>query len=278
MNSVSVPADKASTHGAPGSPRAPGGEVKEVHTRILRLALGVDESRSYWEHMDAALLRVPAAQRAQVAFEQRWFGAKSLERVRFLIASFVDRFDPFPEALVALHRFPAMDVAARHFICHVHLQLTDPMYRRFTGQFLPSRRSTRNGAGVDRDVVLRWVKNEFPDRWSEATCVQFASKLLSAATEAGLVAASSAAKGAPRALLLPKVPDMALAYAMHLLRGIRFEGTLTENPYLASVGLTGDYLDQRLRALPGLAFKRMAHLTEFNWEHATLSDWAAGLS
>jgi len=277
VNSVSVPADNASKHGAPDSPGAsgaPGGEVKEVHTRILRLALGVEESRSYWEHMDAALLRVPAAERALVAFEQRWFGAKSLERVRFLIASFVDRFDPFPEALLALHGFPAMDVSARHFICHVHLQLTDPMYRRFTGQFLPSRRSTRGGAGVDRDVVLRWVKNEFPDRWSEATCVQFASKLLSAATEAGVVAA----KGAPRALLLPKVPDMALAYALHLLRSLRFEGTLTENPYLASVGLTDDYLDQRLRALPGLAFKRMGHLTEFNWEHATLSAWAAGLS
>lgn len=30
-------------------------------------------------------------------------------------------------------------------------------------------------------------KTEFPDCWSEATAVQFASKLLSAASEAGLV-------------------------------------------------------------------------------------------
>lgn len=241
-------------------------EATDVHTRILRLALGIEESRSYWEHVDPA---VPVADRALLAFEQRWFGSKSLERVRFLLSSFVDRYDAYPEALRVLRRWRSMEASARQVISHWHLQLSDPLYRRFTGQFLVERRALRDPK-VDRDIALRWVKNEFPDRWSEATCVQFASKLLSAASEAGVISA----KRDPRALLLPKVPDLALAYLLHLLRGLGFAGTLTENPYLASVGLAEGFLDQRLRVLPGLTFRRMGQLTELEWDAPTLSAWA----
>lgn len=241
-------------------------EATEVHTRILRLALGIEESRSYWEHVDPS---TRVTERALVAFEHRWFGSKSLERSRFLIASFVDRYDAFPEALDVLRRWRSMDAATRQVVCHWHLQLSDPLYRRFTGQFLVERRGLRDPK-VDRDVVLRWVKSEFPERWSEATLVQFASKLLSAASEAGIVSA----KRDPRTLSSPKVPDLALAYLMHLLRGIRFAGTLTENPYLGSVGLASGLLDQRLRSLEGITFRRMAHLTELEWEAPTLTAWA----
>jgi hypothetical protein len=245
-------------------------EATEVHTRILRLALGIEDARSYWEHVEPT---VPIADRPLIAFEQRWFGSKSLERVRFLLASFVDRYDAFPEALDVLRRWGSMDAATRQVICHWHLQLSDPLYRGFTGKFLVERRALRDPK-IDRDIVLRWVKNEFPHRWSEATLVQFASKLLSAASEAGIISA----KRDPRAVLLPKVPDVALAYLMHLLRGVRFAGTLTENPYLASVGLVEGFLDQRLRSLRGVSFRRMAHLTEFDWEAPTLTAWAEELS
>jgi hypothetical protein len=241
-------------------------EATEVHTRILRLALGIEDSRSYWDHVDPA---VPAAERALVAFENRWFGSKSLERVRFLLSNFIDRYDAFPEALDVLRRWRSMDAATRQVVCHWHLQLSDPLYRHFTGDFLVERRGVRDPR-VDRDVVLRWVKQKVPDRWSDATLVQFASKLLSAASEAGVISA----KRDPRALLMPKVPDLALTYLMHLLRGLRFAGTLTENPYLASVGLVEGFLDQRLRGLRGITFRRMAHLTEFEWEAPTLTAWS----
>lgn len=241
-------------------------ETTEVHTRILHLALGVEESRAYWEHVDHS---VPAAERAPVAFEQRWFGSKSLERVRFLLASFLTRYDAFPAALAVLQRWGSMDAPTRRLVCHWHLQLSDPLYRRFTGQFLVERRGLRDPR-VDRDIVLRWFKKEFPDRWSDSTCVQFAGKLLSAASQAGLITP----RRDPRALLLPKVPDLALGYLLHLLREVRIAGTLTENPELASVGLADGFLDQRLRALPGITFRRMAHLTELEWEAPSLAAWA----
>lgn len=253
------------------APRGPGrpSEVAEVHTRILRLALGVEESRSYWENVDPS---VPASARPLAAFEQRWFGAKSLERTRTLVPNFVDRYDRYPEALEVLRRWRSMDAATRTLVCHFHLQLSDPLYRRYTGEYLVARRVLRDPK-VDRDSTLRWVQDEYPERWSASTCVQFASKLLSAASEAGLVSA----KRDPRTLLLPKVTDLALGYLLHLLRGVDFAGTLTENPYLASVGLTDTFLDQRLRTVRGLSYRRMAHLREFEWEYPSLSTWAEAL-
>lgn len=250
-------------------PHSPG-EATQVHTGILRMALGIEDSRSYWEHVDPS---VPAPERALLAFEQRWFGNKSLDRVRFLLSSFLLRYDAFPEALSVLRRWRAMDASARQLICHWHLQLADPIYRRFSGQFLVERR-TLTDPKVDRSIVLRWIKTQFPDRWSESTCVQFASKLLSAASEAGL--ASSGRD--PRLLLVPRVSDVALAYLLHLLRTIPFAGTMTDNPYLASVGLTDGFLDQRLRALPGLQYRRMGDLTEWNWQAPTLTTWADALA
>lgn len=241
-------------------------EANEFHSRILRLALGVEESRSYWERVDP---QIPLAERALIAFEQRWFGSKSLERVRYLIASFANRYDAFPEALAVLRKWTSMDAGTRQTLCHFHLQLSDPLYRRFTGGFLVERRGVRD-ASVNRNLVFRWLKSEFPDRWSDATYIQFASKLLSAASEAGVLTP----KRDPRALLIPKVSDQALTYVLYLLRGASFEGTLTANPYLASVGLSDEFLDQRLRGLRTVFFRRMGHLVEFDWDSPTLLAWA----
>lgn len=240
-------------------------EAEVLHTRILRLALGAEESRSYWENGHDT----PTTERSTLAFEERWFGGKSLERVRFLLSSFAVRYDAFPEALGVLRRWRGMETLTRKLICHWHMQLSDPLYRSFTGTFLVER-ARMPDPKVDRDIVRKWLKTTLPDRWSEATYVQFASKLLSAASEAGLVTE----KRDPRALLVPQVPDVALAYLLQLLRGVDIKGTLLENPYLESVGLSGPFLDARLRKLSGLEFRRMAHLTELSWEAPSLRAWA----
>jgi hypothetical protein len=248
-----------------GTAVASAAEATEIHTRILRLALGIEDSRRYWEHFDPS---IPVADRPRVAFEGRWFGAKSMERVRYLLTSFQARYDAFPNALPALARWRSMDVASRQVICHWHAQLSDPLYRRFSDQFLNQRRALPTPR-VDRDAVLRWLRTEYPDRWSEATLIQFASKLLSAALEAGLVG-----KRDPRTLHFPKVSDRALAYLLYLLRGTRFDGTMTANPYLRSVGLDEDLLLSRARSLPGLRIRSMMHLVEIDWTYPDLAAWA----
>ena len=168
-----------------------------------------------------------------------------------------------------LHRWPEMSPTERRLISHWHLQLSDPLYRGFTGDALVQRRA-RLDPTISRDLVVKWVGEQGPGRWTMATRIQFASKLLSAAYSAGLVAG----KRDPRPLTIPRVDDLALEYLMYLLREVRFEGTLLDNPYVASVGLTRDVLEDRLRGLDVLDFSRQSDLVDFGWRYPSLVDWA----
>ena len=249
------------------SPTIATGEPSEatlVHTYLLRLALAVEDASSYWDRLDSS---VPIPKRAKVAFEQQWFGVTSLDRVRYLISSFVVRYDAFPNALIVLSRWPSMDISTRQVICHWHLQLSDPMYRRFTGELLPKRRALRE-PNVDRDIAHQWLRAEFPDKWSEPTCFQLAGKLLSAAREAGLVSRRD-----PRTLSFPRVSDHALAYLLYLLRETRFAGTLTNSPYLKSVGIDEHLMTQRTTSLPGVALRQVSGKLAFDWAHPDLASW-----
>jgi len=128
----------------------------------------------------------------------------------------------------------------------------------------------RHRPHVSRDAVITWVGEQGPGRWTMATRIQFASKLLTAANAAGLVIGIRD----PRPLAVPPVPDEALTYLLHLLRDLQFTGTLLDNPYLASVGLAGPELDARLRALDTVRFRRQGTLVELEWAYADLPTWA----
>jgi len=239
-------------------------EFTQIHTRLMKCTLEIDESRAYWAHTDGA-----EVVSAQQAFDDYWFGARSLPWVKILLTNMRIRFDAFPMALQTLHKWPHMSPDTRRSICHWHLQLADPLYRAFTGNYLVSR---RQGARTDitRDVVVQWVSDQGPDRWTIATRIQFASKLLSASRLSGLVATNRD----PRPLTVPRVSDEALDYMIYLLREIQFDGTLLDNPYLASMDLKGAALDERLRHLPSMDFRRQADLVDFGWRYANLSEWS----
>jgi hypothetical protein len=240
-------------------------ETTSVHTRLLKCALCVDESRAYWSHRKVDTDRPSPL----VAFEAAWFGAKSLSWIDVIINNLRARFDAFPEALWVLARWTAMTPETRRLICHFHLQLTDPLYRRFTAEYLPSRQSALH-AQVQHHSVVRWVADQGPGRWTAGTQKQFATRLLSCALAARLV------KGRrdPREVLVPHVPDDALLYLMYLLRGLRFQGSMHANPYLASVGLQNAQLADRLRNVPAVRYYRAADLHEFEWQYPNLKEWA----
>ncbi len=239
-------------------------EHAQVHTRLLKCALEVEDARAYWQHVQPG-----GEASSQQAFDDYWFGAKSLARVKVLLTNFRARFDTYPETLRVLHAWSEMDPDTRRVICHWHLQLADPMYREFTGRYLVDRRQ-RLRDELTRDLVVAWVGQQGPGRWTMATRIQFASKLLSCAYAAGLVGT----KRDPRPLTFPRVDDAALTYGMYLLRGIDIAETALDNPYLRSVGLDGRFLEERLRDLPGLRFRRQGDLVDFGWRHASLADWA----
>lgn len=239
-------------------------EVTEVHTRLQKATLEVEASREYWSRTDGCE-PVSAGQ----AFEESWFGSRSLSRIQELLINLRARYDAFPPTLRVLHRWSAMDPDTRRLLCHWHLQLSDPLYRAFTGDFLVDRRESIR-AELTRDVVMAWVTSQGGERWAVSTRLKFASRLLSSAFSAGLLSSNRD----PRRIQVPRVGDRALEYLLYLLRQVEFEGSLLGNRYLNSVGLEGGSLEDRLRRLPGLRFRRQGDLVEFGWVHGDLLAWA----
>jgi len=239
-------------------------EVTQAHGRLLKCTLETDASRAYWAHSSSGDNAT-----AKRAFDEYWFGARSLMRVEELMSNMRVRFEAFPSALDTLRRWPGMSPDARRLICHWHLQLTDPLYRGFTTDYLAQRLEGAR-AEITQDIVVGWVQQQAGDRWSMATRIQYASKLLSAAFAAGFLTT----RRDPRPISLPRVPDDALEYLMYLLREVEIAGSLVDNPYLASVGLKGAALAERLRRLPGMLFRRQGDLLDFGWHYPDLRAWA----
>ena len=243
-------------------------EETKFHTRVMKCTLDVEHSRAYWSHCAATVGDVTT----QDAFDKATFGTRSFPRVERLMADMRHRFDAFPFALALLKRWNRMSPEDRVLICHWHMQLADPLYRAFTGKLLVERfvgpRPT-----VDCDLVVHWIESLVPERWQLPTRIKIASKLMSSAMFAGLLAS----KRDPRSICIPRVSDTALTYAMYSLRQIKIEGSLVENPYLASVGLDFEALVARLRSLSALQFSRQDRLVDFGWRFDSLQSWAIGI-
>ncbi len=242
-------------------------ETTEVHSRLLRCSLCIDESRAYWAHVDPETPRESAVN----AFGESWFGTKSEAWTTELLSNMRVRFDAYPEALGVLAGWRSMTPETRRLICHFHVQLTDPLYREFTGEFLFERRDALRPE-VHRQTVIQWVAEHGPPRWALKTQIQFASRLLSCALAAGLLRG----KRDPREAVAPRVPNDALAYLLYLLRSVRFQGSLVRNPYLASIGIVGGHLADRFRGLSSIEFRQVGDVQEIEWRYPDLAGWARG--
>jgi hypothetical protein len=227
--------------------------------------LAADDCYAYWRNVDAS---VPRSERATVAFERRWFGTKSEARVRTIMTDMLERFDAYPEALALLQRLGRIPVGLRTLVCHLHTALADPVYRRFTGDLLPQRRS-EGRTTVDRPTVARWVESLAPERWSPVTRVKFASNLLATALDVGIVRG----RRDPRELPSFAVAEVAIGYALYLLRGVRIEGSLTENPYLRSLGITSHELAHHGVRIPGVHVAELGGAVEVTFLEPTLTTW-----
>jgi hypothetical protein len=249
----------------PAKPPARPREEGRLHTRVLKCTLETANSRIFWAESVAQ-----QSMQAEVAFEEGWFGHRSLTRLRELLTNLRARYEAFPSALQVLRSWQGMGGDTQKLICHWHLQLSDSLYRQFSGAFLPER-LLQGQPTVSKQQVVTWLGEAGGGRWSGSTRLQLASKLLSTANSAGLIQG----KRDPRPIVFPLVPDDALSYLLHLLREVDFEGTVLANPYLRSVGLEGSLLNDRLKRLPDLSYGRQGDLVDMGWKHRDLSAWAA---
>ena len=243
-----------------------GKEETEVHTRMLRIGLAEADARVYWRYADP---QMSESDKVKEAFEGRWFGSRTMARVRYLVRNFLYRFDAFPGSLQTLHRWAPTDIADRSVICHWHVQLSDPLYREFTSTFL-GMRWARPAPNIDRSAAVRWVEEKTEGRWSSSTSQRMATGLLACAAEAGLCEKTKNT----RSLSYPKVSDHALGYLLYLLKSTDYEGNLRENPFTMSVGIDGDLWEDRVRKLPWLDYRRMADVHDLKWHFENLEDWS----
>ena len=183
-----------------------------------------------------------------------------------------ERYEAYPSALRVLSAWEDMPSATRPVICHWHLQLADPLYRKFTGEFLPDR-DQGGFATLSRSVVARWIQDTCSDRWQTTTRNQFARKLLYSAADAGLL--KTVGKEWSRAT--PRIDGVALTYLLYLLRETDFEGTLTNNAYLRSLGIDASLLATKLQASSAVQIHRQSDLVEFTWQYESLNDWAESI-
>lgn len=241
-------------------------EREEIHTRLLRVGLAVEESRAYWRNADPTESTTQLSERA---FAQRWFGGKSSTRVGYLIATLRERLDP---ALPILKAWDPVQAQDRAWVCHWHLQLTDPLYRAFTADYAIRRLQSATPT-VEKLSSLEWLHAIAPDRWSGATADRLVSGLASSFSEAGFCPT----RPGPRPIVAPPLSDHALGYLLYLLKQVRGQGMLLSNPYI-QVASMGDDLDGRLKRLPGVSYRKTGGTASLEWQHETFLDWLAHIA
>jgi hypothetical protein len=165
----------------------------------------------------------------EVAHEERWFGDLTASRLKYLIGQLQKRF-PYP-ARELLGFQPRPEAHQNTLICHWHLQLTDPLYREYASSFLLGCWSGPT-TSVSIDSSEAWVQRQsLAQKWAASTQRRMASGLLSAATDAGLVARTGRNE---RELKLPTVDSRDIAYLKKLLQAAGAANNI--ETYLMSLG------------------------------------------
>ncbi len=241
-------------------------ESTVLHKDLQRSALLVEDSVSYWEHIDP---RSAMPDRVLEARRDRWFGSKvQANVVGARLRDLAARFDAYPHALRMLQSV-TVPVELRPLVCHVHLALADRRYRRFTCEYLAQRRERALGA-PDVAHIADWLRASEPSFYYPAAFDGLAPRLLATAREAGLVDDD----GTPRELGPTEVPPHATAYVLYLLREVRFAGTLRENAYLRGLGIVGEKdIAAAIEAAPGIREVTRGRGRSVAFEEAGLLEW-----
>ncbi len=245
-------------------------ESRTGHSRLLKCALVVEESRDYWRHIEEFRANSSEIRTDnQAAFQEYWFGARSEKWVKEIMLNMRARYEAYPMALEGLSGWTSMLPQDRHVICHWHCQLADMHYRRFTGEYLVDRREALKPE-LYRQSVINWVTENVSDSWTMVTRTRMAGQLLSTAYAAGLVTK----KRDPRPLAYPSVSAEALTYLLYLLRDIDIDGTQLDNPYLRSVGLSERLLSDRIGRLSAVTYQSKGGIQTLEWRYPSLVTWA----
>ena len=241
-------------------------ETTKIHTRLLRATLLEEHSQSFWKHFK----QDETEDNVETAYNNYWFGSANKATIRRTLSNFYVRYTEFPNCLSVLKKWTDIDIRERILICHWHLQLSDVLYRKFTSEFIPSR-FIYTPAAFHKDQVQQWVYGFMGEKWAGSTQAQLASKMLSCIRSVGYVSKDTTNT---IELRYPSVNQRALQYILYALREIEFQGSLLENPYLKSVGLTGSFLISQINQTSTISVNQLGDVTSLEWKYPTLLEWS----
>jgi hypothetical protein len=69
------------------------------------------------------------------------------------------------------------------------------------------------------------------------------------------------------------VPEIVLGYVLYLLRGVHIDGTLTENPYFRSLGVSRGNLGLFAPRIPGVRVAELGRHAEITFLEPSLMAW-----
>lgn len=227
----------------------------------MRMGLAIEESRAFWLNYSPGISR---QDQVDLAFEARWFGAKSYQRVGYLVNVLEQRF---AHSLNELKAWNPVEQADKRWICHFHLQFSDPLYRRFSTDYL-IQCLQKSPPSVDSTSAQTWINAYYPKRWAGSTATRLSSGLLSSLREAGFCQG----RRTPWLLQAPWVSDQALAYIVYFLRRARYEQTFWENSYFFSLSLGAD-IERRLLNLPYFTYHKVGQTRSLELKYVSFLKW-----
>jgi hypothetical protein len=203
--------------------------VTTPHTRIKKVGPRLDLARAYirYANPDDGI----AIQR-QKAWDEHWFGFLSEPMFKQVLPAFHQRFGQYTSILKTLKGWLEYELEAHDFrlICHLHIQLTDPLYRWVTGTYMPQRYAEGYDE-ITTMVTFRQIQENGGESFSPPSLNKLSSCILSAARDNGLL------KGkAKKSFDRPLVSVTFLGYLIHVLRLFQFPlSDLPTSPYIQSV-------------------------------------------
>lgn len=182
------------------------------HFNLLTVSSFPTESRTFIE-------RYPIGQNI-VTIDQivreRWFPSRSDNRVKEMTKVFKSRYLNFEVAFgflkLNIQMFQNNDWK---WVILAHLVLTDPLFRWFVCEFLPS---IPTGYDFSKDQVARDIQNQIGEHVRATTRITYSSKLISAMKSLSLIDGRNKFKRVPL-----EFSNLGFYYFLFLLKSIDFD-------------------------------------------------------
>lgn len=158
--------------------------IKKPHFHAYRVAARLKESIEYIQKVRLEESQTEISNRA---IREAWFGSKSKDMTRRIVAYMYARYSIYKTGLRILKN-SIEDLEAYDFrmISHFHLQLADPYYRWLTGVYFPKRKQD-GFTNVTPDVLIPEFAKVVESDLKPVSIRTYCSKVLTTAKDVGLL-------------------------------------------------------------------------------------------